>query len=68
MQSFPVPTLAFTVEVKTTRHLVLRNPSAETLDRIATFTPIVWFSSLAIAFLAILLGAAAHLRLPAAIE
>jgi len=40
----------------------------QTLDRIATFTPIVWFSSLAIAFPAILLGAAARLRLPAAIE
>jgi len=68
-QSSPVPTAAFSIEVKQHGASFFVTPAQkETLDRIATATPIVWFSSLAIAFVAILVGAAARLPLPAAIE
>ena len=65
-QSSRTATAAFSVEVK--QHgtsFFVTAAQKETLDRIATGTPIVWFSSLAIAFIAILVGAAARLRLGA---
>ena len=68
-ESSPVPTTAFSVEVKQHGTSFFVTPAQkQTLDRIATATPIVWFSSLAVAFIAILVGAAARLRLPTAIE
>jgi len=68
-QASPVPTAAFTVEVKQHGTSFFVTPAQKaTLDRIATATPIVWFGCLAIAFIAILVGAAARLRLPTAIE
>ena len=64
-QSSPVPTAAFSIEVKQHGTSFFVTPTQkETLDRIAAATPIVWFSSLAIVFVAILVGAAARFRLP----
>jgi hypothetical protein len=68
-ESSPVPTPAFTVEVKQHGTSFFLTPEQKkTLDLITTGTPIVWFGSLAIAVAAILVGAAARLRLPVAIE
>ena len=64
-ESSRVRTLEFSVEVK--QHGESYFVTAEQkrmLDRITEGTPIVWFSSLAIAVLAIMVGAIARLRLP----
>ena len=64
-ESSPVRTPAFSVEVKQHGTLYFLTPAQKkTLDRITIGTPIVWFGSLAVAVLAILVGAAARLRLP----
>ena len=63
-ESSRVQTPVFSVEVK--QHGESYFVTAEQkrmLDRIAEGTPIVWFSSLAIAVLAIVVGAVARLRL-----
>src|SRR6266853_2608911 len=63
-ESSPVQTTAFSVEVKQhgTSHFVTPEQK-KTLDRITNGTAMVWFSSLAVAVVAILVGAGARLRL-----
>jgi hypothetical protein len=59
-----VPTLAFSLEVKQHGTSFFVTPSQkETLD--GRGTPWVWFGGFAVAVAAILVGAAARLRLPA---
>ena len=68
-ESSLVQTPAFSVEVKQHGKSYFVTPGQKkTLDRITNGTPIVWFSSLAVAVLAILVGAGARLRLPERIE
>jgi hypothetical protein len=63
--SSPVQTAAFSVEVKQHGTSFFVTPSQkETLDRITSGTPWVWFGGFAVAVAAILVGAAARLRLP----
>ena len=64
-ESSPVQTPASSVEVKQhgTSYFVT-SAQKETLDRITTYTPWVWFGGFAVAVAAILVGAAARLRLP----
>ncbi|MEO8051586.1 MAG: hypothetical protein ABI833_14300 [Acidobacteriota bacterium] len=64
-ESSPVQTAAFSIEVKQhgTSHFVTP-AQQETLSRIASGTPVVWFGFFAVAVIAILVGAAARLRLP----
>jgi hypothetical protein len=65
-ESSPVETPAFSVEVKQHGTSFFVTPSQKkTLDRITTCTPRAWFGSFAVALAAILVGAAARLRLPA---
>ena len=65
-ESSPVPMSAFSVEVKQQGTSFFVTPSQrETLDRISNGTPWVWFGGFAVAVTAILVGAAARLRLPA---
>ncbi len=65
-QSSPVQTAAFSVEVKEHGTSFFVTPAQkETLDRITNYTPWVWFGGFAVAIAAILVGAAARLRLPA---
>ena|SRR5882724_6780710 len=65
-ESSPVPTSAFSIEVKQHGTSFFVTPSQkQTLDRIGTGTPWVWFGGFAAAVAAILVGAAARLRLPA---
>ena len=64
-QSSPLQTLAFSIEVKQHGTSFFVTPSQkETLDRISNGTPWVWFGGFAGAVAAILVGAAARLRLP----
>jgi len=64
-ESSPVQTPVFSLEVKQHGKSYFVTPGQKkTLDRITKGTPIVWFSSLAVAVLAILVGAGARLRLP----
>ena len=65
-ESSPVPTPEFSIEVKQqgTPFFVTPSPK-QTLDRISNGTPWVWFGGFAVAVAAILVGAAARLRLPA---
>src|SRR5438552_19166474 len=66
-QSSPVQMPAFSVEIKQHGTSFFVTPAQKsTLDRIASGTPVAWFSSFAIAVIAILVGAAARLRLPPA--
>jgi hypothetical protein len=68
-ESSPVQTPAFSVEVKQHGTSFFVTPAQKkTLDRIANGTPMVWFGSLVIVVAAILVGAAARLRLPVSIE
>src|SRR5260370_4300048 len=68
-ESSPVQTPIFGVEVKQHGKSYFIMPGQKkTLDRITNGTPIVWFSSLAVAVLAILMGAGARLRMPDKIE
>ena len=65
-ESSPVPTPEYSVEVKQHGTSFFITPSQKkTLDRISSWTPLVWFSGFAVAVAAILMGAAARLRLPA---
>jgi len=63
-ESSRVRTFEFSVEVRQhgTSYFVTR-AHKQTLDRIIRGTPIVWFSSLALAVVAIIVGASARLRL-----
>jgi hypothetical protein len=64
-ESPPVQTGVFSVEVKQHGKSYFVTPGQKkTLDNITNGTPIVWFSSLAVAVLATLVGAGARLRLP----
>ena len=64
-ESSPVQTDAFTAEVKQHGTSFFVTPSQkETLDRITSGTPWVWFGGFTITVAAILVGAAARLRLP----
>ena len=64
-QSSPLQTPAFSIEVKQHGTSFFVKPSQKkTLDRITSGTPWVWFGSFAVAVAAILVGAAARLRLP----
>lgn len=64
-ESSPVQTPVFSVEVKQHGKSYFVTPGQKkTLDRITSGTPIVWFGSLAVAVVAILVGAGARLRLP----
>jgi hypothetical protein len=64
-ESSPVQTAAFSIEVKQHGTSFFVTPSQkDTLDRLSNGTPWVWFGGLAIAVAAILVGAAARLRLP----
>jgi hypothetical protein len=64
-ESSPVQTPASSVEVKQHGTSFFVTPSQkETLDRISTGMPWVWFGGFAVAVAAILVGAAARLRLP----
>jgi hypothetical protein len=64
-ESSAVQTPAFGVEVKQHgKSYFVTVGLKKTLDRITNRTPIVWFSSLAVVVLAILVGAVARLRLP----
>jgi len=64
-ESSPSQTPAFSVEVKQHGKSYFVTPGQKkTLDRITNGTPIVWFSALTVAVLAILVGAGARLRLP----
>jgi hypothetical protein len=64
-ESSPVQTPAFSVEVKQHGKSYFVTPAQKkTLDRITSGVPIVWFSSLAVAVLAYLVGAGVRLRLP----
>ena len=68
-ESSLVQTPSFSLEVKQHGKSYFVTPGQKkTLDRITNGTPIVWFSSLAVAVLAILVGAGARLRLPERIE
>ena len=68
-ESSQVQTPIFSVEVKQHGNSYFVTAGQKrTLDRINQGTPIVWFGSLAVAVLAILVGAGARLRLPARIE
>ena len=63
--SSPVQTAAFSVEVTQHGTSFFVTPSQkETLDHISKSTPWVWFGGFAVAVAAILVGAAARLRLP----
>jgi len=63
-ESSPAPTPAFSVEVKQHGKSYFVTPGQKkTLDRITYGTPRVWFSSLAVAMLAFLVGTGARLRL-----
>jgi len=65
-ESSPVQTPASSVEVKQHGTSFFVTPSQkQTLDRISSGTPWVWFGGFAVAVAAILVGAAARLRLPA---
>jgi hypothetical protein len=65
-ESSPVQTPAYNIEVKQHGASFFVTPSQkETLDRISNGTPWVWFGGFAVAVAAILVGAAARLRLPA---
>ncbi len=65
-ESSPVQTAAFSIEVKQHGTSFFVTPSQkETLDRISNGTPRVWFGGLAVAVVAIVVGALARLRLPA---
>ena len=65
-RSSPVQTAAFSVEVKQHGTSFFVTPAQKkTLDRISRGTPRVWFGGFALAVAAILVGAAARLRLPA---
>ena len=64
-ESSPVQTGAFSIEVKQHGTSFFVTPSQKkTLDRISSSTPRVWFGGFAVAVAAILVGAAARLRLP----
>ena len=66
-ESSPVKTTGFSVEVKQHGTSYFVTPEQKkTLDRITKGTPMVWFGSLAVAVVAILVGAGARLRLPSA--
>jgi hypothetical protein len=66
-ESSPVHTSASYIEVKQHGTSFFVTPSQkQTLDRISSGTPWVWFGGFAVAVAAILVGAAARLRLPAA--
>ncbi|HZO53589.1 MAG TPA: hypothetical protein VFB63_12805 [Bryobacteraceae bacterium] len=68
-ESSQVQTPAFSEEVKQHgKSYFVTLEQKKTLDRITVGTPIVWFGSLAVAVLAILVGAGASLRLPTRIE
>jgi hypothetical protein len=68
-ESSPVQTPVFGVEVKQHGKSYFITPGQkQTLDHITNGTPIVWFSSLAVAVLAILVGAGARLRMADNIE
>ena len=68
-ESSAVQTPAFSVEVKQHGKSYFVTPGQKkSLDRLTNGTPIIWFSSLIIALLAILVGAGARLRLPDKIE
>ena len=68
-ESSPVETPIFGVEVKQHGKSYFITPGQKkTLDRITNGTPIVWFSSLTVIVLAILVGAGAALRMPAKTE
>jgi hypothetical protein len=65
-ESSPVRTPESNVEVKQHGTSFFVTPSQkQTLDRISSGTPWVWFGGFAVTVAAILLGAAARLRLPA---
>jgi hypothetical protein len=65
-ESSPVQTPAFNVEVKQHGTSFFVTPAQKkTLDRISSATPWVWFGGFAVVVAAILVGAAARLRLPA---
>jgi hypothetical protein len=65
-ESSPVQTAAFSIEVKQHGTSFFVTPSQKkNLDRISKGTPWVWFGGFAVAVAAILVGAAARLRLPA---
>ena len=65
-ESSPVQTSASSVEVKQHGTSFFVTPSQkQTLDSISNNTPRVWFGGFAVAVAAILVGAAARLRLPA---
>jgi hypothetical protein len=64
-ESSPVKTPVFGVEVKQHGKSYFITPGQKkTLDRIIKGTPIIWFSSLTVVVLAILVGAGARLRMP----
>lgn len=64
-ESSPVQTHTFSVEVKQHGTSYFVTPAQKkTLDRITNGTPIVWFSSFAVAVVAFLVGSGARLRLP----
>jgi hypothetical protein len=64
-ESSLVQTQVFGVEVKQHGRSYFITPGQKkTLDSITNGTPVVWFSSLAVAVLAILVGAGARLRMP----
>ena len=68
-ESSLVRTPAFSVEVEQHGTSYFVTPAQkETLDRITNEASIVWFSSLGVAVIAILVGAGARLRLPVRIE
>jgi ammonia channel protein AmtB len=65
-ESSPVQTSAFRIEVKQHGTSFFVTPAQkETLDRISSGTPWIWFGGFAIAVAAIVVGAAARLRLRA---
>lgn len=64
-ESSATPTPDFSVEVKQHGTSFFVTPAQKkTLDRITDGTPVVWFGALGVAVAAILVGAAARLRLP----
>ena len=64
-ESSPVQTSAYNIEVKQHGASFFVTPAQkETLDRVRNSTPWVWFGGFAVAVAAILVGAAARLRLP----
>jgi hypothetical protein len=68
-ESSPVQTPAFSVEVKQHGKSYFVTPGQKKmLDRLTNGTPIVWFGSLIVAVLAILVGAGARLQLSEMIE